>query len=219
MMDTISILIADDHPLFRDGIRTLVLAATDMEIVGEAESGEEAIKLAALLQPDIILMDIQMPGTNGIQATRQIHDASPHIGVLILTMFDDDSSVFSSMRAGARGYILKGAKQDDIQRAIRAAAHGEAIFSPTVAARMMEFFSSIRPIQPPRFFPELSDREHEVLDLIAQGYRNPEIADRLVLSPKTVRNHVSNILSKLQVADRTQAVLKAKEAGLGNQHN
>ncbi len=217
MADPISILIADDHPLFRDGIRTLLLAAPDMEIVGEAETGEEAIRLAAQLQPDVILMDIRMNGMNGIDATRHIHDASPHIAVLMVTMYDDDSSVFSAMRAGARGYVLKGARHNEIQRAIQAAAHGEAIFSPMVAARMIDFFSAIRPAKPLPIFPELSDREHEVLDLIAQGYKNPEIADKLVLSPKTVRNHVSNILSKLQVVDRTQAILKAREAGLGNQ--
>jgi DNA-binding NarL/FixJ family response regulator len=217
MADTISVLIADDHPLFRDGIRTLLLAAPDMEIVGEAETGDQAVKLAAQWQPDVVLMDIQMPGINGIDATRQINYASPHIAVLMVTMFDDDGSVFSAMRAGARGYILKGAKHDEIQRAIRAAGNGEAIFSPTVAARMMEFFSTIQPRKPFPLFPELTNREREVLDLIAEGYKNPEIADKLVLSSKTIRNHVSNILSKLQVADRTQAVLKAREAGLGNQ--
>jgi DNA-binding NarL/FixJ family response regulator len=212
----ISVLVADDHPLFRDGLRTLLLAAPDMELAGEAESGDQAVMLAAQLQPDVILMDIQMPGINGIEATRQIIYASPHIAILIITMFDDDSSVFSAMRAGARGYLLKGAKHDETQRAIRATANGEAIFSPTVAARMMEFFSNMRPAKLPQIFPELSDREREILDLIAQGYKNPEITAKLVLSPKTVRNHVSNILSKLQVVDRTQAVLKAREAGFGN---
>jgi DNA-binding NarL/FixJ family response regulator len=214
--EILQILIADDHQLFRDGIRTLLLAAPDMQLAGEAETGDEVIALTAQLQPDVVLMDIQMPGINGIEATRQIVHASPHVAVLMVTMFDDDHSVFSAMRAGARGYVLKGAKHEDMLRAIRAAGNGEAIFSPTVAARMMDFFAGMRPAKLPEVFPELSDREREVLNLIAEGYKNPEIAKELVLSPKTVRNHVSNILSKLQVADRAQAILKAREAGLGN---
>lgn len=216
MNELITVLIADDHPLFRDGIRTLLLSVSDMELIGEAETGDEAVRLAAALQPDVVLMDIQMPGINGIEAARQIVYASPHIALLMMTMFDDDDSVFAAMRAGARGYILKGAKQDEIQRAIRAAAHGEAIFSPSVAARMMVYFSALRPAQSPQIFPELSEREREILALIAQGYKNPEITAALVLSPKTVRNHVSNILGKLQVADRAEAILKARAAGLGN---
>lgn len=214
--EILQILIADDHQLFRDGIRTLLLAAPDMQLVGEAETGDEVIALVAQLQPDVVLMDIQMPGINGIEATRQIVRTSPHVAVLMVTMFDDDHSVFSAMRAGARGYVLKGAKHEDMLRAIRAVGSGEAIFSPTVAARMMEFFAGMRPAKLPEVFPELSDREREVLNLIAEGYKNPEVAEELVLSPKTVRNHVSNILSKLQVADRAQAILKAREAGLGN---
>lgn len=217
MNDKLSILIADDHLLFRDGIRTLLLTAPDMILAGEAETGDDAVRLAAQAQPDVILMDIQMPGINGIEATRQILYASPHIAVLMITMFDDDQSVFAAMRAGARGYVLKGAKHNEILRAIRAVGSGEAIFSPSVASRMIAFFSIMRPAKLPQIFPELSDREREVLDLITQGYRNPEIAEKLVLSPKTVRNHVSNILSKLQVADRAQAILKAREAGLGSE--
>lgn len=212
----IRVLIADDHPLFRDGIRTLLLATAAMELIGQAETGNEVVQLAVELQPDVILMDIQMPGLNGIDATRQIIHTSPHIAVLMVTMFDDDTSVFSAMRAGARGYLLKGAKHEEIQRAIRAVDNGEAIFSPSVASRMMTFFSQIKQPKLPQIFPELSDREREILDLIAQGYKNPEIANELFISPKTVRNHVSNILSKLQVADRTQAILKAREAGMGN---
>jgi DNA-binding NarL/FixJ family response regulator len=215
--ETLQILIADDHPLFRDGIRTLLLAAPDMQLAGEAGTGDEVITLAAQLQPDVVLMDIQMPGINGIEATRKIVHTSPHVAVLMVTMFDDDRSVFAAMRAGARGYVLKGAKHEDMLRAIRAVGSGEAIFSPTVAARMMDFFAGMRPAKLPQVFPELSDREREVLNLIAEGYKNPEIAEELVLSPKTIRNHVSNILSKLQVADRAQAILKAREAGMGAQ--
>lgn len=214
--DALQILIADDHQLFRDGLRTLLLAAPDMHLVGEAETGEQVVRLAAELQPDVILMDIQMPGINGIEATRQIVDTSPHIAVVMVTMFDDNRSVFAAMRAGARGYVLKGAKHEDMLRAIRAVGSGDAIFSPALATRMMEFFAAMPPVRSPRLFPELSGREHEILHLIAAGYKNPEIAEQLVLSPKTVRNHVSNILSKLQVADRAQAILKAREAGFGN---
>ncbi|MDX1417865.1 MAG: response regulator transcription factor [Candidatus Promineifilaceae bacterium] len=213
--DIIRVLIADDHPLFRDGIRTLLLAVPDMELTGEAGNGSEAVALAGQLQPDVLLMDIQMPGINGIDATREIVRSSPHIAILMLTMYDDDASVFSAMRAGARGYLLKGAKQDEIQRAIRAAANGEAIFSPAIASRMMTFFANVKQPKLPKLFPELSNREREILGLIAQGYRNPEITEKLVLSPKTVRNHVSNILSKLQVADRAQAIITARDAGLG----
>jgi DNA-binding NarL/FixJ family response regulator len=214
-MDRIRILIADDHLLFRDGLRALLLTAPDLELAGEATTGDEAIALAAQLQPDVILMDIQMPGTNGIDATRQVTQMSPHVGILVVTMFADDQSVFAAMRAGARGYILKGANHSEMLRAIRAVGSGEAIFSPAIAVRLMEFFANIRPVAVPQVFPELSDREREILDLIAQGYKNAEIADRLVLSPKTVRNHVTNILSKLQVADRAQAIIRARQAGLG----
>lgn len=213
--DIIRVFIADDHPLFRDGIRTLLLAVADMALVGEAENGDDAVALAGQLQPDVLLMDIHMPGINGIEAARQIVQNSPHIAVLMITMYDDDASVFSAMRAGARGYLLKGAKQDEIQRAIRAAANGEAIFSPAIASRMMTFFANVKQPKLPRLFPELSNREREILDLITQGYRNPEIAERLFLSPKTVRNQVSNILSKLQVTDRAQAIIAARDAGLG----
>src|ERR671932_709638 len=212
----IRLVIADDHQLFRDGVRALLAAAPDLELVGEAGTGDEAIAQAATLQPDVVLMDLQMPGTNGIDATRRIVRDSPHIAVLVVTMFEDDHSVFSAMRAGARGYVLKGAKYDEVLRAIRAVAGGEAIFSPAIAVRLMEYFGNVRPAVPVQVFPELSDREREVLRLIADGRKNAEIAARLVLSPKTVRNHVSNILSKLQVADRAQAIIRAREAGLGS---
>lgn len=215
-MEPLRVLIADDHLLFRDGLRTLLTAAPDMALVGEATDGEEAVALAAELQPDVALMDIQMPGVNGIEATWRIVSASPHVGVLVVTMFEDDNSVFLAMRAGARGYLLKGAKYDEVLRAIRAVGAGEAIFSPAIAARLIDYFAQARPAAPPQAFPELSEREREVLSLIARGAKNAEIADRLYLSPKTVRNHVSNILGKLQVVDRAEAIVRAREAGMGH---
>jgi RNA polymerase sigma factor (sigma-70 family) len=214
-VEPLTVLIVDDHVLFRDGLRALLRSAPDTELVGEATTGEEAIALAASLQPDVILMDLKMPGMSGIVATRRILHESPHIGILMVTMFDDESSVFAAMRAGARGYILKGAKHAEMLRAIRAVGDGEAIFSPAIARMLMEFFAHTQSVTMPQVLPELSEREREILDLLAQGYKNAEIASRLVLSPKTVRNYVSNIISKLQVADRTQAILRAREAGLG----
>lgn len=215
-MECIRILIADDHTLFRDGLRALFASLPDLEVVGEAATGEQAVAQAAALQPDVVLMDIQMPGINGIEGTRRILHASPHIGVIVVTMFEDDDSVFAAMRAGARGYILKGADQAEMLRAIRAVAGGDALFSAAIARRMMNYFAAPKPALPAQIFPELTDREREVLGLIAQGYNNPEIAERLTLSQKTVRNHVSNIFSKLQVADRAQAIIRAREAGLGS---
>jgi DNA-binding NarL/FixJ family response regulator len=217
-MESIRILIADDHPLFRDGLRVLLESVPDMQVLGEATAGDEVITQARALQPDLILMDIQMPGTNGIEATRRILQTSPHIRVLILTMFEDDESVFAAIRAGARGYLLKGAVQEETLRAIRAVASGEAIFGPAVASRLMHYFGSKRPAgtsASAQFFPELTDREYEILTLIAQRKSNAEIAAQFVLSPKTVRNHVSNILSKLQVTDRAEAMRAAWAVGLG----
>lgn len=217
----IRILIADDHQLFRDGVRALLLAAPDTEVVGEAGAGQDAIELAARTTPDVILMDIQMPDMDGIEATRVIVARNPNIGVLMVTMFEDDQSVFAAMRAGARGYVLKGARHEEMLRAIRAVASGEAIFSRAIAARMMSFFAASRPLgQPPAIadetFAELTERELEILTLIARGETNAAIADTLVISVKTVRNHVSNILNKLQVTDRAQAAIRARSAGLGD---
>lgn len=214
-MDRLRVLIADDHPVFRDGLSMMLGATSDMDCVGEAASGDEAIALAATLQPDVILMDIQMPGLNGIEATRQILAARPATGVVIVTMFEGDDSLFAAIRAGARGYILKGAARADILRAIRSVGSGDAVFGPTIAHRLIEFFAVPRPAAPTPF-PELTEREREVLDLISQGKNNADIADRLSLSQKTVRNNVSTILSKLQVADRASVIVRAREAGLGH---
>lgn len=211
--EPIRILVADDNPDFREGLRGMLEAVSDTAVVGEAATGEEAIILVGRLQPDVALMDLQMPGCNGIEATRRIVGTSPHIGVLVLTMYEDDGSVFAAMQAGARGYILKGAPKEEVLRAIRAVANGEAIFSPGIARRLVGFFAA-RPAT--SLFPELTDREHEVLGLIAHGRSNPEIARQLSVSLKTVQNHVANICGKLQVADRTQAVIRAREAGLGH---
>jgi DNA-binding NarL/FixJ family response regulator len=216
MDEPIRILVADDHPGFRSGLRALLGAQPGLSLVGEAETGTEAVELAATLQPDVILMDLSMPGLDGIAATRRIVDTSPHIAVLVLTMADDDAAVFDALRAGARGYLLKGADRLELGRAIRAVAAGEAIFGPNVARRLMAYFADA-PIAPIPAFPELSDREREVLELIARGMSNQQIVDRLVISPKTVRNHVSNIFSKMQVRDRAEAVVRAREAGLGGE--
>lgn len=213
-MDALTVLIVDDHQLFRDGVRALLDAQPDMECVGEATNGEEAIHLSAELQPDVVLMDVHMPGIGGVDATRQMTQSSPQIRVLVVTMFEDDHLVFAAMRAGARGYLLKGARHEDMVRAIRAVGNGDAIFSPTIATRLVSYFSTLQPAHLAPVFPELSQREREILVLLAQGCKNAEIAERLVVSPKSVRNYVSNIISKLQVADRAQAILRAKDAGL-----
>jgi DNA-binding NarL/FixJ family response regulator len=197
----------------------LLSSVHEVEVVGEANDGEEAIAQANDLNPSVILMDLKMPGMNGIDATRRIHEVHPHIGVLVITMFDDDDSVFAAMRAGARGYLLKDADKDEVVRAIIAVERGEAIFSPAIAQRMMQYFSSSpnassKKNQPDEF-AELTERELEILDLIAQGHNNLTISNKLSLSIKTVQNYVSSILTKLQVADRSQAIVRAREAGLG----
>ena len=192
-----------------------LLTARMLARPGKAETGTEVIAKAGQLQPDVILMDIQVPDVNGIQATRQIVGKYPGIGIIVVTMYKDDDSVFAAMRAGARGYILKGADQDEMLRAIRAVASGEALFGPEIATRLVNFFSSSQADLSPQAFPELTSREHEVLELIARGLNNQAIANRLSISEKTVRNHISNIFNKLQVVDRAQAIVKAREAGLG----
>jgi DNA-binding NarL/FixJ family response regulator len=220
-MDHIRILIADDHPVFRFGLRALLNAMPDTEVVGEVTTGEEVISMATTLRPDVILMDINMPGAGGIEATRRIREAGLGARILIVTMLEDDS-VFAAMRAGAHGYVIKGAEPGEVLRAIRSVADGEAIFSPGIAERLMHYFA-----RPPSAgsgstqgagspaFPELTEREREVLILIAQGFTNNAIAERLVLSPKTIRNYITEIFSKLQVADRAQAIVRARNAGFG----
>ncbi len=214
MEDLIRVLIADDHPLFRDGMRGLLGSLPDMEVVGEASSGEQAIKLARELQPDVILMDIKMPGTNGIEATRRIMRTNPAARVVVLTMLEDDDSVFAAMKAGARGYLLKGADHAAIRRAVEAVAHGDIILGPGVAHRVLVHFAQSQGAAPAPF-PQLTAREREVLDLVARGLGNQEIARRLSISHRTARNHVSNISTKLQVSDRAQAIAAARDAGLG----
>lgn len=217
-MDRLRLLLADDHPLFREGLAAVLATRPEMELVGQAASGPEAVAQALALQPDIVLMDIQMPGLSGVEATRRIAHASPHIGVIMLTMLEDDDSVFAAMRAGARGYVLKGADKTEVLRSIEAVARGEALFGPAIARRLVAFFGGLgakASAAPPLAFPELTDRERELLHLIAQGLNNSAIAERLSLSPKTVGNHISNIFSKLQVADRAEAIVRARDAGLG----
>jgi DNA-binding NarL/FixJ family response regulator len=215
----IQVLIADDHVFYREGMRALLGNSPEITVIGEASNGDEVIAQASTLNPQVILMDLKMPGTNGIDATRRIHESNPNIGVLVITMFDDDDSVFAAMRSGARGYILKDADKDELVRAIVAVERGEAIFSPAIAQRMIQYFTTTpgRQSTPkkPDEFDELTERELEILDLIAQGHNNMVIANKLSLSIKTVQNYVSSILTKLQVADRAQAIVRAREAGFG----
>ena len=207
----IRLLIADDHPAFRRGLRAMLESAEEFDVVGEAMDGDEAVKLSLELEPDVVLMDLRMPGVNGIEASRRILAESPSTGILVLTMFEDDDSVFAAMRAGARGYLLKGSEQEEVLRAIRSISAGEAIFGAEIAERLIGYFSSADVA----VFQELTDREREVLELIARGMANQAIANELVVSLKTVRNHVSNVFNKLQVTDRAGAIIKAREAGMG----
>ena len=212
-MDNLTVLIADDHPVFRNGLRALLDAMPNTELVGEAASGEEAILLAEKLQPDVVLLDLQMPGGGGLAAIRPIVETSPHIRILVVTMFEDDDSVFAAMRAGALGYVLKDTQGEEMERAILAVGNREAIFSPAIALRMIHFFST-RPPTLADQFPELTTSERKVLKMMAQGFSNEAIAHQLGFAVKTVRNYSSNIFSKLQVADRAQAIVKARDAGV-----
>jgi DNA-binding NarL/FixJ family response regulator len=214
MVEPIRVLIADDNTSFRRGLRALLEGTPEIEVTGEAATGQEAVRLADRMQVDVVLMDIKMPDMNGIEATRQILESSPHIGILMLTMLEDDDSVFAAMRAGARGYLLKGALKAELLRAIRGVSSGDAIFGAPIARRLMDFFATTGVKATPAF-PELTRREQEILALMAQHLTNPVIATRLSLSPKTVRNIVSSIFNKLQVADRAEAIVRARDAGLG----
>jgi DNA-binding NarL/FixJ family response regulator len=208
------LLVVDDHPAYRRGLELMLADVGDITIVGEAGTGERALEQAAALEPDVILMDLRMPGLDGIEATRRLTRSGSTAAVVVLTMFQDDDSVFAAMRAGARGYLLKGAEQDEIIRAIRAVAAGEAIFGPEIAQRVIAHFTSGSG-STAAAFPALTEREREVLEMVAAGQGNAAIAHHLMISLKTVRNHVSNIFTKLQVSDRAQAIVKARDAGLG----
>jgi DNA-binding NarL/FixJ family response regulator len=212
----VRVVIADDHPLYRDGLQALLESAPNANVLAAVGTGQEAVAAAEQLQPDVVVMDLQLPDIHGIEATRRITMTSPHIAVLVLTMFEDDNSIFAAMRAGAKGYLLKGASHEAIRRAVVAVAEGEAIFSPGIATRLLEFFSGRHVGKGQEAFPQLTPREVEVLGLLASGHTNDTIARRLLLSEKTVRNHVSNIFAKLQVADRAEAIVRARRAGLGD---
>ena len=214
MTAKIRVLVADDHPAFRAGLQLMLADAADLEVVGLAENGDQAVELAEPLRPDVVVMDLRMPGLDGIGATRRLLELDPAVGVVVLTMFEDDDSVFAAMRAGARGYLLKGAEQDEILRAIRAVAAGEVLLGQSIARRVIEHFSS-GDGSARAAVPALTERERQVLDLIAAGKGNAVIAHELVLSLKTIRNHVSNIFTKLQVSDRAAAIVKARDAGFG----
>jgi DNA-binding NarL/FixJ family response regulator len=214
MSSLTTVLIADDHPLFRKGMRSLLETMPEITLVGEASSGHEAVELALAHQPDVVLMDLQMPEGSGLEATRELNKRSPNTRILVVTLFEDDDSIFTALRAGAHGYILKDADEEEMMRAIRAVGEGEAIFSPAIATRLMDYFAAASKQVPQEIFPELTEREREILTLIARGESNAAIAERLTISLKTVRNHVSNIYNKLQVADRAQAAIRARDAGL-----
>lgn len=212
----IRILICDDHPVVRAGLGALLGSLPDIEVVGVVAEGQAAVRDVVALRPDVAILDLNMPGLDGVAATRAIARLAPSVAVLILTMYHDDESVFSTMRAGARGYLVKGAEQDDILRAIRSVAAGEAVFGPGVAQRVLGFLTTPHS-QASVPFPELTPRETEILDLLAAGLNNVTIATRLHVSPKTVANNVSAIFTKLQVADRAHAIIRARDAGLGRQ--
>ncbi len=219
-MTIIRVLVVDDHKLFRDGLSAILMNVADMEVVGEAGTGREAVTQVETLAPDVVLMDISMPDLNGIEATQRILAVKPDTGIIMLTMLEDNDSLFAAMCAGARGYILKGADKAEVLKTIRAVAAGEALFGPVIASRLTAFFQNSGGVTVQNDtgspFPDLTDRERDVLELIAGGESNQEIAQRLHISAKTVSNHISNIFNKLQVSDRAQAIVKARQAGLGN---
>ncbi|MGY1826457.1 response regulator [Blastococcus sp. SYSU DS0541] len=212
--EPLRVVVADDHPVYRDGLAMLLDSVPGLAVVGTAADGEAAVALALAEQPDVVVMDVQMPGIDGIEATRRVTSASPSVGIVVLTMSEDDGTVFAAVRAGARGYLLKGADQEEVVRAITTVANGGAVFGAALARRIGEFFAS-GPTGPETVFPQLTARERGVLDLVAAGRSNAQIAAALYLSPKTVRNNVSNVLAKLQVTDRAQAIVRARDAGLG----
>jgi DNA-binding NarL/FixJ family response regulator len=212
---TIRVLVADDHPTFRKGLGALLASLPEVELIGEAVDGEAAVALAGELAPDVVVMDLDMPGMGGVEATRLIVAARPSMAVLVLTMLDEDEFLFAAMRAGARGYVVKGADTDDVLRALESVARGDAVFGPAVAGRVLSYLTRPLSARDPMLFPELSEREREVLELMARGLSNGEIARKLFVSPKTVRNHASNVFTKLQVSDRSDAVMRARRAGLG----
>lgn len=211
----IRLFIADDHTLFREGVRALLSATTDIACVGEAATGEEAVRQIESLQPDVVLMDINMPGINGIEATRRVLREYADVGIIMVTMLEDDASIFAAMRAGARGYVLKGANHQELLQSIRSVARGQVLLGAAIATRMTQFFAKAQRTDAEQPLPELTEREREILNLISHHYTNPEIAQQLGIGDKTIRNHVSNIFNKLQVATRAQAIDKARQAGLG----
>ena len=214
MTDPIRLMIADDHPVFRDGLASLLDPLPGIDVVARASDGAEAVALAAEHRPDVIIMDVQMPELNGIEATRTITAAQPDVGVLVLTMGEDDGTVLAALRAGARGYLRKGAEQDEIVRALTTVHGGGVDFGASLAARIAEVLAPAS--RPERPFPELTERETEILDLIAAGRNNGQIAQSLFLSPKTIRNNITSILSKLQATDRAEVIIRARDAGLGH---
>ncbi len=211
---TVRIVLADDHPVVRGGLRALIATIEGLEVVGEATDGDSAVREVQLLRPDVVLMDVRMPGVGGVEATRRIREKTPETAVLMLTMYDDDATVLTAMQAGARGYLLKGAEQGEIVGAIHAVVAGQVIFGPGIAGRVLEYFAA-PPVPAAEPFPELTAREREILDLLASGRRTSAIAERLFLSPKTVSNHLTSVFAKLEVADRTEAIIRARQSGLG----